>query len=75
MPTKDEVNKFSIHIETIVIDKRIPIMDAIIEHCDKTGLEVEMDAKLVSPSLKKKLEIEARRLNFLPRTTTRRLPI
>jgi len=75
MPTKDEVNKFSLVIEDMVSSKKIPYMDAIILHCSVTGLEIEVASKLISPILKKKIEHEARTLNFLPKHTSNRLPI
>jgi phosphoribosyl-dephospho-CoA transferase len=74
MPTKDEVNTFSINIETLVEKKNIPYMDAIIMHCENTGLEVELAAKLISNALKAKIQIEAEDLNFLPKSNTTKLP-
>lgn len=74
MPTKDEVNTFSINIETLVEKKQIPYMDAIIMHCENTGLEVELAAKLISTALKAKIQIEAEELNFLPKSNTTKLP-
>lgn len=74
MPTKDEVNDFSINIETIVEKKKIPYMDAIVSYCEDTGLEIELAAKLISNALKAKIQIEAEELHFLPRSNTAKLP-
>ena len=74
MPTKDEMTTFSLTIESMVKEKGIPYMDAIILYCSDTGLEIEMAAKLVSGSLKAKLKIEAEELNFLPKSNTVKLP-
>lgn len=74
MPTRDEVNNFSISIESLVQKKNIPYMDAILIHCEESGLEVELAAKLISSSLKAKLQIEAEDLNFLPKSNTSKLP-
>lgn len=74
MPTKDEINNFSINIELLVEKKSIPYMDAIIMHCENTGLEVELAAKLISTSLKAKIQLEAEELNFLPKSNTAKLP-
>lgn len=74
MPTKEEVTNFSIHIETLVERKGIPYMDAIILHCEETGLEVEVAAKLISSTLKSKIQTEAESLNFLPKSNTKSLP-
>lgn len=75
MPTKDEVNTFSINIEMLVKKNNIAYMDAIIMHCEQTGLEVELAAKLVSSALKAKIQIEAEELHFLPKSNTAKLPV
>jgi hypothetical protein len=74
MPTKDEMTTFSLAIETLAKTKEIPYMDAIILYCEQTGLEVELAAKLVSGSLKSKIQFEAEELNFLPKSNTVKLP-
>lgn len=75
MPTKDEVNTFSINIEELVENKKVPYMDAILMHCEATGLEIEVAAKLISNALKSKIQLEAEDLNFLPKSNTTKLPI
>lgn len=74
MPTKSEINEFSMLIEILAANKKMTIMDAVILHCVSIGLEIELAAKLVSPILKKKIESEARTLNYLPRNTDK-LPL
>lgn len=74
MPTKDEMTTFSLTIESMVKEKGIPYMDAIIIYCEQTGLEVELAAKLISGSLKSKIQFEAEELNFLPKSNTVKLP-
>lgn len=75
MPTKEEIAKFSIDIEELVWEKDVPYMDAILIHCENTGLEVELAAKLISSSLKAKIQMEAEDLNFLPKSNTVKLPL
>lgn len=75
MATKDEITTFSLAIETLARDKNTSYMDAIVLYCEKTGLEVEVAAKLVSGALKSKLKIEAEELHFLPKSKSRKLPI
>lgn len=75
MPTKDEMNNFSIAIESLAKEKEISYMDSIIEYCEKSGLEVELAAKLVSTSLKAKIKLEAEELHFLPKSNTAKLPV
>jgi hypothetical protein len=74
MPTKDEMTTFSLSIETIAKEKQMSYMDSIIEYCERTGLEIELAAKLVSGSLKAKIKMEAEELHFLPKSNTAKLP-
>ena len=48
-------------------------MDAVIEYCKKKELEPESVARLISKSLKDKIEANARDLNYLPNQA--KLPI
>lgn len=75
MPNKDEIMNFSLTIENIAREKSVPYMDAIILHCENTGLEVELAAKLLSSVLKLKIKMEAEELNFLPKSNTVKLPL
>lgn len=75
MPTKDEITTFSLAIETVVKEKEVSYMDAIIHYCTDTGLEIEMAAKLISGALKSKIKIEAEELHFLPKSNTVKLPL
>jgi hypothetical protein len=75
MANKDEIIAFSLEIEGLVAKNQIPYMDAIMLHCDNTGLEIELAAKLISGPLKSKIQIEAENLNFLPKSTTNKLPV
>lgn len=74
MPTKDEMTTFSLSIETIAKEKQMSYMDSIIEYCERTGLEIELAAKLVSGSLKAKIKMEAEELHFLPKSNAAKLP-
>jgi hypothetical protein len=60
--------KFSKLVEMTVIEKRLTYMDAILWLCEQHKIEPEDVKKFISPIIKDKLEAEARRLNFLPRT-------
>jgi hypothetical protein len=75
MPNKDEITTFSLNIETIVKEKKVTYMDAILLYCDNTGLEIELASKLVSGALKSKIKVEAEELHFLPKSNTNKLPI
>jgi hypothetical protein len=60
--------KFSKLVERTVIEKRLSYMDAIVWLCEQHNIEIEDCRKFINPIIKDKLEAEARRLNFLPRT-------
>ena len=60
--------KFSKLVEQTVIEKRLSYMDAIVWLCEENSIEIEDCRKCINPIIKSKLEAEARRLNFLPKT-------
>lgn len=60
--------KFSKLVEQTVIEKKISYMDAIVWLCEQHAIEIEDCRKFISPIIRDKLEAEARKLNFLPRT-------
>lgn len=60
-------NEFSLHIETMVRDKRMNYMDAILEYCKENYLEPEDITSLINKSLKDKLEMDFRDANMLPK--------
>jgi hypothetical protein len=73
MPTKEEKNSFSLLIEEMAIAMGISHIEAITEHCSRTGLEVEIAGTLIAPTLKAKIEFEARELRYLTKEST--LPV
>ena len=60
-------NEFSLHIEHIVSTKRISYMDAVLDYCKENFLEPEDVTSLISKSLKDKIEMDFRELNYLPK--------
>ena len=59
-------NEFSLHIEQIVRDKKMSYMDAVLEYCKENYLEPEDVSKLINISLKDKIDMNFRELNYLP---------
>ena len=57
MPTKDEMFKFQEEIEKLVSETDYNYMEAIIEYCNMTGMEIELASSLVNKDLKSKVEI------------------
>ena len=60
-------NEFSLYIESVVKEKRLSYMDAIIGYCKDNYLDPEDVAKLINKSLKDKLEMDFRDANYLPK--------
>jgi hypothetical protein len=74
MPTKDEMAKFAKAIDGLVAKNGSNYIDAIVEYCKETGLEIEVAATLVNSNLKSKLTADAMDLNLLKEKGSR-LPI
>ena len=74
MPTKDEMAKFAKSIETLVANTDFNYIEAIVEHCKTTGLEIEVAATLINSNLKSKIEANAMDNNRL-KDKGARLPI
>jgi hypothetical protein len=60
-------NEFSLHIEQLVKEKRISHMDAVLDYCQENSLEPADVSKLINKSLKDKIEMNFRDLNYLPK--------
>ncbi len=74
MPTKDEMAKFAKAIETLVATTDYNYIEAILEYCKSTGLEIEVAATLINSNLKSKIEANAMDNNMLKEKGSR-LPI
>lgn len=57
--------EFSQHIERRAVHTKSTCMDILLEYCVKNDIEIESVNKLLSSSLKDKLEAEAQDLNLL----------
>ena len=73
MPTKNEISEFSLMIEELAVRLRCSRMDAILEHCKETGLEIEVASTLISAALKGRIREEAQDANMLRKTS--KLPL
>lgn len=60
-------NEFSLYIEQVVKEKRVSYMDAVLGYCKENYLDPEDIAKLINKSLKDKIEMDFRELNYLPK--------
>jgi len=74
MPTKDEMKKFAFAIDSMVANTDYTYLEAIIEYCRDTGLELEVAASLINSNLKTKIESQAMENNML-KVKSSKLPI
>ena len=72
-PNAEEVKKFSSLIDELASDLGCTRLDAIVIHCEKSGLEIEVASTLISNVLKSKIREESERENLVKRSS--RLPI
>jgi hypothetical protein len=73
MPTREEISEFSISIVKIADESGHTCMDTIIEYCEKTGVEVEIAATLISAPLKSRIREEAQSVNLIKKAA--KLPL
>ena len=73
MPTKNEISEFSDLINELAVNERMTRLEAIIYHCEQTGLEIDVASTLISSALKSKIREEAQEANLLKKTA--RLPV
>jgi len=62
--------QLSARVERLVSRDHMTYLESIIHICDDTGIDAEDMAKIVTGSLREKLEAEAQRNNILPRINT-----
>ena len=70
--------RFAEKIETIVLQKGLNYIDAIVYFCDQEHLDPESVKNLITPPLKEKIESDAMSYNMLKPNTKRgkgKLPI
>jgi UDP-glucose 6-dehydrogenase len=60
--------RFAKLIEDTVLSHKSSYIDAIIHVCETYDVEIEEIRKFISPVIKDKVEAEAMKLNFLPRS-------
>jgi hypothetical protein len=63
-------NDFALYIESVVIEKRISHMDAVLLYCEKNFIDPEDISKLVNKNLKQKIELNMIENNYLPKRGT-----
>jgi hypothetical protein len=72
---KEENITFALNVETIVKEKKMSYIDAILYYCNLHDIELELVPNIIPGALQSKVQREAEELHFLPRPTTNKLPI
>ena len=67
--------EFSLKIESIVKEKKISHMDAVVWYCEENDLDTSQVSSLISKSLKEKIKLEATNLKMLKYPKCGMLPI
>lgn len=73
MPTKNEISEFSELINELAVRESMSRLEAIVHHCEQSGLEIDVASTLISSALKSKIREEAQNANLLKKTA--RLPV
>ena len=68
------MKKFAVAIEGLVANTDYTYLEAIVEYCKDTELEIEVAASLINANLKSKIELQASDLNLL-KVKNSKLPI
>ena len=71
--THHQPQQFAVGVENYVKQHEVSYIDAVLGYSDEQEIEMDIVPKLINPTLKQKLEAEARSLNLLPKTQA--LPI
>lgn len=66
-------NKFSMHIEDLARQKKQTCFETLVQYCTDNHIEPDDIKRMVSNSLKEKIEVEVRKENMLPRQTANAL--
>ena len=74
MPSKEEMSVFAKAIDEFVSRTDYTYIEAIVEYCNMTGLEIEVAATLINSNLKSKIENDAIDRNLLKEKSSR-LPL
>jgi hypothetical protein len=73
MPSRDEITEFSHLIERLADQQNVHCVEAIVQYCEDTGIEIEVAATLITTKLKARIREEAQSINLLKKTS--KLPL
>ena len=62
--------EFALYIESIVVEKRISHMDAVLLYCEQNFIDPEDISSMINKNLKQKIELNMIEANYLPKKGT-----
>lgn len=65
MPTKEEIQNFSLMLREYAAHKHLGLWEALLTYCDTTGMESEIAASLLTKAVLADMTVEAQDLNLL----------
>lgn len=77
MPTKEEINNFSLMLREYAEHKQMGLWEALVHYCQKSDMESEVAASLLNKSVLADIQVEVQDLNLLKKRGKKsgRLPI
>ena len=66
---KVTTKRFALIVDELVRTKGLTHMEAIIYYCEQNMLEPESVTKWIDKCLKEKIQLDAEKLNYLPKTS------
>jgi len=63
-------NEFALYIESVVQDKKVSHMDAVLLYCEQNFIDPQDISKLINKNLKQKIELNMIEANYLPKKGT-----
>ncbi len=65
MPTKEEIQNFSLMLREYAAHKKLGLWDALVFYCESTNMESEVAASLLTREVLVDLSVEVQDLNLL----------
>ena len=66
---KVTTKRFAVIVDELVRTKNLTHMEAILYYCEQNMLEPEAVTKWIDKCLKEKIQVDAEKLNYLPKTS------
>ena len=66
---KVTTKRFAVIVDELVRTKNLTHMEAILYYCEQNMLEPESVTKWIDKCLKEKIQLDAEKFNFLPKTS------